>query len=415
MVTSKNMKKSRLFIVSSLAMLLGIGVFVGTNSVSQAIETKAAATNYTDTAVYLDTSTCWKSGSNDERFAAYWSTGSENGWYSMIEISSNFYGARLPEKDITLVIFVRFPKNNSTNDWKYKWNQTGDLSVGDFNKSSAVFKVDSWDNAGKTCWKANSGYTSKFVTRYVACADNGWVANSADYKLTLDMTKAESRLEKVFSISGTETYEGLKLTDGTWDNSYGVQYVVDGTSSTYVDLSEGGNNNIRLLVNGTYEIYWKHLATDSKNIWIQIGSDTEADAYAQSFIAAITCTNTSTTFALNAWNKVGSEVTSMEYKYEKLTSGARHLLQNATASQSGSNVEKCVARYDRVLYKYGYGSGEGQYHDFMGRTPATLVPSGALLNNSFGSNGASTIAIITITSVSLVAIGGYFLFKKKHN
>ncbi len=54
------------------------------------------------------------------------------------------------------------------------------------------------------------------------------------------------------------------------------------------------------------------------------------------------------------------------------------MLQSAKASQCGSNIEQCAARYDRIHSKYGYGTGANDYHDFMSRTPAKHC-SGAIL------------------------------------
>ena len=404
--------------VGLIKLLVGLTLAAsGAFAVGSAVSNKKvvpvhASTAFNDAAVYLDTSSCWKSGNNDERFAVYWSTGTETGWYSMVDIATNFYAARLPEKDITLIIFCRMNKSNSTNDWSNKYNQSGDITT--FTNTSAVFKVDTWDGATASCWKANSGYTSKFSSRYVACADNNWSENNNNYKLSLDMTKAEARLEKDFLVSGEETYEAIKLTDGTWTNSYGCQYVASGTNSNYIDTSEGSNNNIRLKVSGTYEIYWKYHETNGKNIWLQISSSSEADAYAQTFISSITCTDNSVTSELSVWNKVGNATTSMEYKFENLTSGARHLLQQASVNENGSNIEKCVAKYDRILGKYGYGTAAGQYHDFMGRTPAPISGGAKLVLPTIGNNNSNTIAIIVIISlVSVTAIGGFFFIRKR--
>ena len=395
-------------------MLFGVGLGVGAAVKGEAKVEKveAVTTTFNDAAVYLDTSSCWENG--DERFAVYWSDGSNTGWYSMIGLGTNFYGARLPAKDITLVIFCRMDGATTDNNWSNKWNQTADLSSSNFSKSSAVFKVSKWDGADKSDWKANSGYTSNFADRYVACADNNWSANDSGYKLSLDMTKAEGRLVKEFSITTPETKEFLKVTDGSWKKSYGCSHVVDGTSSTYVDLSEGDNNNIGLKVAGTYEIYWKYLATDSKEIWIQIGSDTEANNYATTFLASITCTSSGVDFARSVWNKVGDAKTSMEYKFSQLTTGAKNLLIEAEGDEDGSKVEQCIARYDRILYKYGYGEGNDKYHDFMGRKPATMNGS-TRIQSVLGDETATnaTLATVIITVVSLAAVGGFFFLRKK--
>ena len=389
----------------------GVATIANFASSKSVVETHAA-TVFNEAGVYLDTSSCWKSGSNDERFAVYWSTGSETGWNSMNEVATNFYATKLPSKDISLIIFCRMNKNAPDNNWGNKWNQTADITS--LNQSKAVFKVNAWDGAtGANCWKDNSGYTGKFSAKYVACGDNGWTANDSNYKLTLDMTKAEARLEKKFTVDSGDAAEEFKVTGGTWSESYGCGSVADGTNSTYIDVSAGGTNNIKLLATATYEIYYKYHEMGSGKIWVQISSASEADSFAETFLSSITCTDNSVTFAIGTWNKVGSATTSMEYKYEKLTSGAKHLFEEASVNPSGSNVEKCVARYDRILGKYGYGTASNQYHDFMNRTPASLAGSRVLFAVSNIDNTNRILIVTVISIVAIASVGGYFFLRKR--
>ena len=105
----------------------------------------------------------------------------------------------------------------------------------------------------------------------------------------------------------------------------------------------------------------------------------------------------------------------MEYKFKQLTTGAQHLLTNATANQSGSNVEQCVARYDRILGKYGYGEGSGQYHDFMSRTPSSLsAPRISILgDNPINDNNKTVLLIVIASLLAAAGVGGYFFFRRK--
>lgn len=91
------------------------------------------------------------------------------------------------------------------------------------------------------------------------------------------------------------------------------------------------------------------------------------------------------------------------------------MIQSASASQGGSNIEQCAARYDRILSKYGYGTGVNDYYNFMGRTPAKSGSGAILIHSIVNGSAGSMIAIIAISSVSIAAIGEYFLFKKKKN
>lgn len=197
-----------------------------------------------------------------------------------------------------------------------------------------------------------------------------------------------------------------------WSQVDGTSTVV--TNSSIIQGTDPDSTGYRIKVNvaGTYEIYLK--TTESSNkLWIQQDSNTEAASYATTFMSTITCTSESVSFNINAWNKVGSETTSMEYKYEQLTTGAKAVLAGASPNQGGTIIEQCAARYDRILGKYGYGTASGQYHDFMGRTPAKLSSSIKPIADVTTSDGTGIAIIIAVSVISLTAVGGYFFLKKR--
>ena len=184
------------------------------------------------------------------------------------------------------------------------------------------------------------------------------------------------------------------------------------TNSSIVQGSDPDSTGYRIkaAVAGTYEIYLKTTAGSNK-LWIQQDSETEATVFATAFLSSITCTDNSTTFNINVWNNV-SGTASMEYKFSQLTIGAQGLLKTAQAKQDGTIIQQCVARYDRILGKYGYGTASGQYHDFMQRTPSPLFSTN--VQPSLNSNNCFATVFIVISSVvTLVAVGGFFLIKKK--
>lgn len=248
---------------------------------------------------------------------------------------------------------------------------------------------------------------------YVAGTMNNWNASDPNY-LMEPGENSQYRITKTFTAN-TEfkiVYQG--------SNWYGWSQV-DQTSKVVTNGSivqgtdpDSTGYRIKVAVAGTYEIYLK-TTVGSNKLWIQQDSATEAASYATTFLASITCTSTSTTFNINVWNQV-SGTGSMEYKFNDLDKGARDILSAATANESGTVIEQCVARYDRILGKYGYGTGSGQYHDFMGRKPASLSSSAFILQSITNGSSSTLIIIVSVTAVSLAAVGGYFLFiKKKEN
>ena len=104
--------------------------------------TAAKQKNY----LYLKPNANWKT--DNARFAAYYfKNGSslEAGWYSMYDVGSNLYVCEIPP-EYTQIIFCRMNPNDGYNDWKNKWNQTGDLYIPTDGKNLYTINEDSWDN-----------------------------------------------------------------------------------------------------------------------------------------------------------------------------------------------------------------------------------------------------------------------------
>ncbi len=247
---------------------------------------------------------------------------------------------------------------------------------------------------------------------YVAGTMNNWNASDPNY-LMEPGENSQYRITKAFAAN-TEfkiVYQGSDWYG--WSQVDQTSKVVTNGSIIQGTDPDSTGYRIKVAVAGTYEIYLKTTEGTNK-LWIQQDSTSEATTYATAFLAAITCTSDSTTFNINVWNQV-SGTASMEYKYNDLTEGAKGILATASANQGGTLIEQCAARYDRILSKYGYGTAAGQYHDFMNRKPAKSGSGAILINSIVNGSTGSMIAIIAISSVSIAAIGGYFLFKKKKN
>ena len=291
------------------------------------------------------------------------------------------------------------PSNNSST-----WGDAGTVyNQTDMNFASGKNWIwpKSWSNSITCEWRYISYHLAGSFT------DPTWQGALSTYKMTDGFDDDGNHQASIIfnnttantQVKCTANYNGT-VPSGNW---YGT--LASGYNTTHVGSDSG---NIVLKTVGSYEIYLK----SDRTVWVQISSADEADHYAQEFLTTITCSDNSVTSSLSAWNKVGSATTSMEYKWEQLTHGAQNVLKGATGNLNGTNVQKCIARYDRILGKYGYGSAEGQYHDFMGRTPAPI--SGARLMLPVNESNTTNISIIVIISlVSVTAIGGFFFIKKR--
>lgn len=242
---------------------------------------------------------------------------------------------------------------------------------------------------------------------YVAGTFNSWNASDSNY---LMLPKGEQQFYIRVTLAANAEFKFV-----VWSEWHGWSQV-DKSSTVVTNGSivqgtdpDSKGYRIKVAVAGTYEVYFKN-NYDANKIWIQQDAATEAAAYATEFLATITCTENSVTFERNVWNHV-SGTASMEYKFSQLTEGARGLLTIAQANKSGTAVQQCAARYDRILSKYGYGSGANQYHDFMGRTPAPIA--GTVAINAILTSNINVTVIVLISVVSVGAIGGYFFVRRR--
>ena len=149
------------------------------------------------------------------------------------------------------------------------------------------------------------------------------------------------------------------------------------------------------------------------NIWEISEYTDEAETYADLFLESGLC-------GANDNTKADSE-TWLELKdtYENdLSVGAQNVLKSATANENSTDsVQKCLAKYDRVIYLH-YNAEPLAYPDFMSRVSGgyvTPISGGAklALNSAIGENTNTTAIIVIISLVSVTAIGGYFFLKKR--
>lgn len=112
----------------------------------------------------------------------------------------------------------------------------------------------------------------------------------------------------------------------------------------------------------------------------------------------------------NWFNEGVKELSSDEIAHAKaLFANASSVDRNVTAS--ADELQHMLAKYDWIISHYGYA-------DFLNTDAGTgrgAVPTinGRIILSTIAKSSSTTIAIIAISAVSLAAIGGYFLFRKK--
>ena len=194
-----------------------------------------------DQALYLKPNSNWLQA--DARFAIYYWDSNGSGWTDMADTDYDGYYEGAVPAGISNVIFCRMNPGAAANDWNNKWNQTGDLTVPTDGKNCYSVPAGSWDGANNTNW---SVYTPGEdpgtpedsdpveVTYYVAGSAGlcgvEWANNDPVNAMTKD---TDGLYKKTFEKIPAGTYE-FKVTDGTWDNCWGM----DGQNYVFTTTAE---------------------------------------------------------------------------------------------------------------------------------------------------------------------------------
>jgi hypothetical protein len=175
---------------------------------------------YAATAVqvlYLQPNSYWtQSGA---RFAAYFFGNGEK-WVSMTDHNGDgIYEVAVPS-GYPSVIFCRMNPNATANNWNNRWNQTSNLTVPTNANVLYTVKANTWDKGGGS-WSAPS-------SKYYVAGDAGLCGESWNSSADQMTANADGTYSITFAGVSAGTYE-LKVTDGTWDHSWGA----NGGSSNY--------------------------------------------------------------------------------------------------------------------------------------------------------------------------------------
>ena len=190
------------------------------------------------TTVYLKPNANWKA--DNARFAVYYWDDSGNHWVSMTDGDGDgYYEAVLPS-GYSNIIFCRMNPTNATNSWNTKWNQTADLTLPADGKNCYTVAEGTWDKGGGS-WSVytpsgdsgDSGETpaaSYYVAGTSALCGAEWDKANAANKMTL--------VDGLYTITYPSVVPGthkFKVTDGTWDNSWGNGDDADGNTVFVLD------------------------------------------------------------------------------------------------------------------------------------------------------------------------------------
>ena len=174
---------------------------------------------------------------------------------------------------------------------------------------------------------------------------------------------------------------------------------------TLTTSPKGQSNQVSPSEGGKYG-FFNISITNGKNLQVtSMVIETEeasygAESFASDFLRFIACDYTG---ASEPTFPEDMDWDSLAYSYVFLSDDEKLVLKNGMANPAGTIVERCLARYDLIVAKYGY-------ENFMDRNVQSLA-----LNYSFGlSENSPNVAIIVaaILGASIAGVGGYLLIKK---
>lgn len=289
------------------------------------------------------------------------------------------------------IIAGRF-KNNATSftwDTSLLLNRSDKLGDGVFYQSNGWLELKEYKDNGYC--ESYTWQSPHSVSLYV----NGSLSTELDSRKRGDVST---------KIEAYKTDINLALNDTFEIDVAGVKY-----ATTSVQDSIAGNFDLtgskpKCLVPGSYDLYFN---TEANTLWIQMAADAEAEAYADYFLTNFTCGGTTGPNA-GTVTAVEGTWTTLSSKWTPMTSGAKAYF-NVQPDEEGTKFQQVLARYKYVIEKYG----TGEYSDFMGKgyTKKLSAVAPVVVDNT--SANTALIAIITISAISLLAVGGYFFIRSK--
>lgn len=225
--------------------------------------------------------------------------------------------------------------------------------TGYFDKGVNKYNAPKYFNYGKAI-RLYGGNTFTLVSS---------LANIVSIEFVFDKTSAT--LANYISVnSGTYTDDGPEsATSGFWRYS--------GVMPSSVTFTVNGSKGQRRFVSVTVTYY-------------------DANSFSKEFLSMSGCDESGESRPTISWSEA-------ENKSKLLFASDLDILKTISASQSGTNIAKCAARYDYIVGKYG----EDDYNDFLNRNPIPIAHRQVDFNNdNFGTN---IIIIISFASISMFA------------
>ena len=339
--------------------------------------------------IYLDLTDCSGWANDNAKFAFYFFD--ENGhnafsdFAASVPLQDDIYIASY-ELDFTPTKMngIRLNSTCTTPSWDYKWNQTQDL---DFYQYGVIgvkgFENDGWSDALATVK----------ITR-----------NSDEIEVILDNYKRNKGGKSEHYNDYIDLQEDDEFVISYGSNSYHNWDCLSIFDDNFSYDSE--TSKIKVEVTGTYSFYFKAYENQEvhHDVFISKPEVAFADAWAQAFLEG-NCQNTK-----DNWSTYADDFDDLPHSAKTFLLNVKH--EPDPEVQFENYFDQAIQRYDYIIYLYGTSA----YNDYIGRVGAGKITSRVLnpLVDAFSNHNSIQIALVVIfSSVSLTAIGGYFLLRRK--
>lgn len=278
-------------------------------------------------------------------------------------------------------------------------NETGAKVASGFD--SNIITVSSYDSSVSTDFYFEVGKVGDYYTFHNA---NGYLGNhstgtSGNNYAYLDAEIDEENNMNYFTVSFDE---GNVVITSVYDSARKLQF-----NSTRFCFY-GSNQSVVQLYKGTdgYTPSGESFANTNATVQKAVLQ------FAERFNDTMDCVNSgATTNVQSKWSTLSSDfTTAMSGFTGDDLAHFKALFANAYSVEDGDSLQDMLARYDYIIAKYKISN------DFLHTGADRGAVSYSININPLqvsAKSAGTTIAIIAISAVSLAAIGGYFLFRKK--
>ena len=223
------------------------------------------------------------------------------------------------------------------------------------------------------------------------------------------------------ALAANDTFKLVTNYNGTIPsgNYYGYSVLQSGAGSCKDTLmldDESDSHNIKVKEASTYEIY----LNSSRQVWIQQDSTIAATSFASTFLSktntickdsSLGAGDTNPSALVPVWNAEDDGEDQLVELWNNLSSGAKTVFAAGTANVT---ITEAKNRYVHIMERYNKTNGTtAQILDEFTGGPSYAGANSVLTPIVNDSNNSLTIAIVAVSTISLITIGSFFFIRKR--